>query len=59
VALFTNPHVRVLEGMNICDHPYVRHGQEIGLGEMSSDLVFEDVPSEVRKRLSGLLHQAD
>lgn len=54
-ALFTNPHVQVLEGMNIRNHPYVRHGREIGLGELPSELVFENVPPEVRKRLSGLL----
>jgi uncharacterized protein (DUF362 family) len=57
-ALFTNPHIRVLGGMNIRDHPSVRHGREVGLGEMPQQLVFEDVPQEVRERLSGLLHQA-
>jgi hypothetical protein len=56
-ALYSNPHIRVLEGMNICDHPYIRHARKIGLGEMSSDLVFEEVPPVVQKRLSGLLQQ--
>ena len=58
-ALFTNPNIRTFEGMNIRDHPYTRHGLEIGLGEMPEELVFEDVPPEVRKRLTGLLHQAE
>lgn len=59
VALFTNPHVQQREGMNIRDHPYIRHGREIGLGEMPGELLFEQVPEDVRKRLSGLLHQTD
>ena len=58
-ALFTNPNIRTFEGLNIRDHPYIRHGLEIGLGEMPEEPVFEDVPPEVRKRLTGLLHQAD
>jgi uncharacterized protein (DUF362 family) len=56
-ALSKNPHVQLLEGMKIRDHPYIRHGLEIGLGEMPQDLVFEDMPVEVQERLSGLLQQ--
>jgi hypothetical protein len=56
-VLFTNPHVQLLDGINIRDHPYIRHGLKIGLGEMPRDLVFEDVPPEVQRRLFGLLHQ--
>lgn len=56
-ALFTNPHIHGLAKMNIRNHPYIRHGREIGLGELPGDMVFEDVPPEVRKRLSGLLQQ--
>lgn len=57
-ALITNSHVRLLEGMNIGDHPYIRHGLEIGLGTMPQDLVFEHVPAEVQKRLFGVLQRA-
>jgi hypothetical protein len=57
IALFNNPSVQAAERMNVSDHPYIRHGLEIKLGTMPRELVFEDVPLEVRKRLSGLLHQ--
>jgi len=57
-VLFRNPHVQALERMNVKDHPYIRHGIEIGLGTMPQDLVFEDVPVEVRERLSGLLQRS-
>ena len=57
-VLFRNPHVQALERMNVGDHPYIRHGLEIGLGTMPRDLVFEDVPAEVQKRLSGLLQRS-
>jgi hypothetical protein len=57
-ALVTNPHVQVLEAMNVGDHPYIRHGLEIGLGTMPRDLVFDQVPAGVQKRLSGLLQRS-
>jgi uncharacterized protein (DUF362 family) len=57
-VLFRNPHVQALERMNVGDHPYIRHGLEIGLGTMPRDLVFEDVPAEVRERLYSLLQRS-
>ena len=42
-ALLAERGARVVIG----DHPYIRHGREIGLGTMPRDLVFEDVPAEV------------
>jgi hypothetical protein len=55
VGLFRNPYVQGLDLMNVRDHPYIRHGMKIGLGEMPSEIVFEDVPEQVQQQLDGLL----
>jgi len=59
IALFKNPYVQAAERMNVHDHPYIRHGLKIGLGTMPRELVFEDVPVEVQKRLSGRLQRTE
>jgi hypothetical protein len=59
IALFKNPYVQAPERMNVSDHPYIRHGLKIGLGTMPRELVFEDVPLEVRERLSGRLQRTE
>jgi hypothetical protein len=58
VGLFRNPYVQDLHRVSIRDHPYIRHGMKIGLGEMPGELVFEDIPDTVQKRLGGLLQRA-
>jgi hypothetical protein len=55
VGLFRNPYVQDLDRVSIRDHLYIRHGMKIGLGEMPGEMVFEDVPDTVQKRLGGLL----
>jgi uncharacterized protein (DUF362 family) len=55
VGLFRNPYVQGLDLMGVRDHPYIRHGIKIGLGEMPGELVFEDVPIQVQQRLNGIL----
>lgn len=55
LALFRNPHIQDLERMTVGDHPYIRHGQTIQLGRMPRELICEQIPSDVRERLSGLL----
>ena len=56
IGLFQNPHVQGFDRITVRDHPYIRHGTKIGLGEMPGELVFENVPGENRERLEGLLH---
>jgi hypothetical protein len=58
VGLFRNPYVQDLDRMSIRDHPYIRHGMKIRLGEMPVEMVFEDVPDVVQKRLGELLQRA-
>jgi hypothetical protein len=55
MGLFRNPYVQGLDLMNVRNHPYIRHGMKIGLGEMPNEIVFEDVPEQVQQRLNGLL----
>jgi len=58
VGLLRNPYVQDLHRVSIRDHPYIRHGMKIGLGEMPGEMVFEDVPELVQKRLGELLQRA-
>jgi hypothetical protein len=55
VGLFRNPNIQDLDRVSIRDHPYIRHGMKIGLGEMPGQMVFEDIPDRVQKQLCGLL----
>ena len=55
VVFFRNPYVQGLDRTDVRDHPYIRHGMKIGLGEMPGEILFEDIPVKVRQRLSGLL----
>jgi uncharacterized protein (DUF362 family) len=58
VGLLRNPYVQDLNRGNIRDHPYIRHGIKVGLGEMPGEMVFEHVPDVVQKRLGELLQRA-
>ncbi|MGA2912277.1 MAG: DUF362 domain-containing protein [Methanoregula sp.] len=55
VVLFRNPYVHGLDLTDVGEHPYIRHGMKIGLGEMPGEIVFEDVSVQVQQRLNGLL----
>jgi len=54
-VLFRNPYVQGLDLTDVRDHPYIRHGMKIGLGEMPGEILFENVPVQVQQRLTGLL----
>lgn len=56
-TLFYNPYVQGFDRTDVIDHPYIRHGMKIGLGEMPGEMVFENVPGTVQKRLSGFLRE--
>jgi hypothetical protein len=58
MILFQNPYVQNVDRTDVRDHPFIRHGMKIGLGEMPGELVFEDIPDTVQKRLGGLLQRA-
>jgi hypothetical protein len=58
MILFQNPYVQNVDRTDVRDHPFIRHGMKIGLGEMPCEMVFEDVPDEVQKRLGELLQRA-
>jgi hypothetical protein len=55
VVLFQNPNVRGIDRTDVRQHPFIRQGMKIGLGEMPGELVFEGVPGPVQERLRGLL----
>jgi uncharacterized protein (DUF362 family) len=55
VVLIRNPYVQGLDLTDVRDHPYIRHGMMIRLGEMPGEIIFEDVPVQVRQRLNELL----
>jgi uncharacterized protein (DUF362 family) len=55
IALFQNPHVQGFDRISIRNHPYVSHGMNIGLGDMPGEMLFGNVPGEVRQRLKEYL----
>ena len=55
VGIFRNPYVQGLDLIGVRDHPYIRHGIKIGLGEMPGEIVCDDVPIQVQQRLNGIL----
>ena len=55
MILFQNPYVQNVDRTEVRDHPFIRHGITIGLGNMPEKLVFEDVPVQVQQRLNELL----
>lgn len=55
IVLFQNPYVQGVDRTPVPQHPYITHGTKIGLGEMPGELVFENVPETVQKRLGGFL----
>jgi uncharacterized protein (DUF362 family) len=55
MILVQNPYVQNVDRTDVRNHPFIRHGMKIGLGEMPGELVFEYVPVQVRQRLNGLL----
>ena len=58
IAFFWNPLVMDLDHTAVGDHPFIRHGMKIGLGEMPGDIQFENVPEAVQKHLNGYLGRA-
>lgn len=56
-ALRENPLVQDVDCTTVHSHPFIRHGSTLGLGEMSGELVYKNVPDEVQERLTGLLRQ--
>jgi hypothetical protein len=54
VVLFQNPYVRGIDQTGVRQHPYIRHGMKIGLGQMPGEIVVEGVAGPARERLQGL-----
>jgi hypothetical protein len=55
IGLFQNPHVQRFGQIEVRDHPYIRHGTTIGLGHAPAELVWENVPGDLRQRLEEIL----
>lgn len=55
IALSGNPVIRNFDTTTIRNHPYIRHGIAIGLGEMPEELLTGNVPEPVVQRLLELL----
>jgi uncharacterized protein (DUF362 family) len=55
MMLFQNPNVQNFLKIPVWDHPYIRHAIAIGLGGMPREVIFNDVPEEVRVRLNRYL----
>ena len=41
--------------VRVRDHPFIRHGIDIGLGTMPGEIVFTDVPDPVHDHLKEYL----
>ena len=56
--LFSNANITLVDKVPIKDHPYIKHSSDIGLGKMTSDIQYKDVPRNLEKSL-GMILEAD
>jgi len=53
LMLFSNNNVLEFCKIPVMDHPYIRHAIDIELGEMPSQIKYNNVPEPVQERLNG------
>ena len=51
ILLFQNRFIRDVMDVRVRDHPFIRHGIDIGLGTMPGEIVFSDVPDRFQDRI--------
>jgi Domain of unknown function (DUF362) len=44
LILFSNANITKVDRVTVNDHPYIRHSMDIGLGEMTTDIQYKNVP---------------
>jgi hypothetical protein len=52
LMLFSNNNITKVDNVPVKDHPYIRHSVDIGLGEMTTDIQYKEVPSDLMRSLS-------
>lgn len=55
ILLLQNRYSRDVVDVRVRDHPFIRHGIDIGLGTMPGEIVFTDVPDPVQDHLKEYL----
>lgn len=58
LVLFSNSNIALVDRVPIKDHPYIKHSLDIGLGKMTSDIQYKNVPRNLEKNL-GIILESD
>lgn len=56
LILFSNSNITKIDKLPVREHPYIRHGIHINLGEIPSQIIYNDVPDTFQSRLRKTLH---
>jgi uncharacterized protein (DUF362 family) len=51
LILFSNPNISLIDKSPIKDHPYIKHSSKIGLGKITTDFQYNNVPHDLEKLL--------
>jgi hypothetical protein len=55
LILFSNNNMDRIDKVPLKDHPYITHSMNIGLGKLSTDINYKDVPEDLKSSLSAIL----
>ncbi len=55
IILFSNNNTIKVDKIDVKDHPYITHSTDIGLGELTSDIQYKDVPDDMKRILGEIL----
>lgn len=55
LVLFSNANITLVDKVPIKDHPYIKHSLNIGLGKMTTNIRYKDVPRNLEKSLGMIL----
>jgi hypothetical protein len=55
LILFSNNNAIKVDKIPVKDHPYIKHSVDIGLGEMTSEIEYKNVPVDLERSLDNIL----
>jgi hypothetical protein len=55
LILFSNTNITMVDKVPIKDHPYIKHSMDMGLGKMTTDIQYKNVPRDLERSLGAIL----
>lgn len=55
LILFSNANIAMVDKVPIKDHPYIKHSTDMGLGKMTTDIQYKNVPRDLERSLGVIL----